>query len=112
MSAIVAPCANTRANLIRRDVEEFGEVLVVDWGLCKVIDAPEESFDHWDAPSSTVLAGMASSRGVASPSASPAIGSAAFDSRVSLLLARPKPFAGSNNSGGWPLVALVDFRGA
>ncbi|MBD90632.1 MAG: hypothetical protein CL940_09860 [Deltaproteobacteria bacterium] len=34
-------------------VGEFGEVLVVDWGLCKVIDAPEESFDHWDAPPNT-----------------------------------------------------------
>ena len=65
-----------------------------------------------DAPSSTVLAGMASLRGVVDTSASPANGSAALDAGVSLLLARPKPFAGSNISGGWPLVALVDFRGA
>ena len=42
-----------------------------------------------DAPSSTVLAGMASLRGVVNTSASPDNGSAAFDSRVSLLLARP-----------------------
>ena len=74
--------------LINEKVERFS---IGYWGAhshSPLIVQPTTSLLYSALASSSVLAGMAFFRGVVKTSASPASGSAAPDSRVSLLLAR------------------------